>query len=96
MKVSYRELERRLARAMEVNSLAQQELKRWCEGFVNVCALLKVEKPEHIFVKALPESILKLVEEKYACLVKDRVDSDSNIRDDSGIVSDEQKQSDAK
>jgi len=91
MKLSYRELERRLARAMEVNGMAQKELQRWCDGFVSVCALLKKEKPEHPFVKALPEATLKLVEEKYACLVKGEIIDDTGVRDDSCNIPDKQE-----
>jgi len=88
MKLSYRELERRLARAMEVNSLAQKELQRWCDGFVDVCALLMEAKKDHIFFKALPKSTLKLVEKKYETLIETETNPDSNIGNNSGSIPD--------
>lgn len=58
------ELVRRLVLLNASANVAKDELQKWMEGFVTACAYLKIEAPEHEFLKSLVESTAKLVDEK--------------------------------
>jgi hypothetical protein len=64
--ISKRELERRLGKVVALNELATKELEKWMNGFLTACAFLKLEKPNHEFIKAMPESTMKKIDEKIA------------------------------
>ncbi len=58
------ELIRRLVLLNASANVAKEELQKWMDGFVTACAYLKIEAPEHPFIKNLTESVIKLVDEK--------------------------------
>lgn len=58
------ELARRLSQSIELNQIAQDELRKWIEGFTTACAYLKIVEPNHPFLKRLEQSTLAQVDEK--------------------------------
>lgn len=58
------ELIRRLVLLNASANIAKEELQKWMDGFVTACAYLKIEAPEHPFIKNLTESTTELVDER--------------------------------
>jgi hypothetical protein len=73
---------------MEANTLAHGELEKWLQGFVHVSALLKKENAEHPFLKRLPDSTFKMVEEEYEKINKGEALPDSDVGASDSAVAD--------
>lgn len=60
------ELVRRISKLVDMNQEAQKELRQWVDGFIILAAIVKAEHPDNEVIKNLPESTMKLVDERMA------------------------------
>jgi hypothetical protein len=73
-----RELIRRNKKAIELSQMANDELKKWVDGFITACAFLKLEKPDHHFFDGMPEPTIKQINQKVEEMANDKHDKPAN------------------